>query len=111
MDQEANRGFFAWWHRTPLYLRILGGMVLGVFTGLALGEGAAGLAVPSKLVLRLLGALAPALILVAIIKALIEAKFERGTAGRLMRLLVLNTLVAICVGLAVANVLKPGLWS
>ena len=110
MDQEKT-GLLAWWHRTPLYLRILAGMGLGVITGLVLGSQASGLATPSKLVLRLLGALAPALILVAIIKALIEADFERGTAGRLIRLLVLNTLVAICVGLAVANVLKPGRWS
>jgi Na+/H+-dicarboxylate symporter len=110
MDQE-NRGLLAWWHRTPLYVRIIGGMGLGVITGLLLGADAGSLAIPSKLVLRLLGALAPALILVAIIKALIEAKFERGTAGRLIRLLVLNTLVAITVGLAVANVLKPGSWS
>jgi Na+/H+-dicarboxylate symporter len=69
------------------------------------------LAVPSRLVLRLLGALAPGLILMAIIKALLEANFEKGTANRLIRLLVLNTLVAISIGLLVANVLKPGSWS
>ncbi|HEY2734302.1 MAG TPA: dicarboxylate/amino acid:cation symporter, partial [Polyangiales bacterium] len=67
--------------------------------------------IPSKLVLRLLGALAPALVLFAIIQALINAKLEKGRAGRLVRLLVLNTLVAISIGLLVANVLKPGRWS
>ncbi|MET0389574.1 MAG: dicarboxylate/amino acid:cation symporter [Polyangiales bacterium] len=111
MDQPAETGALAWWQRTPLYLRILGGLVLGLITGLVLGPNAASLAIPSRLVLRLLGALAPALILLAIVKALIEAKFERGTARRLITLLVLNTTVAICVGLAVANVLKPGHWS
>lgn len=99
------------WQRTPLYLRIVGGMVLGLVTGLVLGASAGVLALPSKLVLRMLGALAPALILFAIIQALISASFERGTAGRLIRLLVLNTLVAIGIGLAVANVLRPGHWS
>lgn len=79
--------------------------------GLALGQSAAPLAVPSKLGLRLLGALAPALILFAIIQALMNAKFEKGTAGRLIRLLVLNTVVAILIGLLVANVIKPGHWS
>jgi Na+/H+-dicarboxylate symporter len=39
------------------------------------------------------------------------ATFEKGTAGRLIRLLLLNTLVAICVGLLVANVVRPGHWS
>jgi DAACS family dicarboxylate/amino acid:cation (Na+ or H+) symporter len=113
MDQPAseNTGLLARWHRIPLYQRIVGGMALGLVVGLVLGPRAAGMAVPSKLVLRLLGALAPALILVAIIKALLEARFEPGTAGRLIRLLVLNTIVAICVGLLVANVLSPGSWS
>lgn len=117
MDETPRTsGFLAWWHRTPLYLRIIGGMVLGVVVGLLLGKGplnlffftirepAADLAIPSKLVLRLLGALAPAIILLAIVRALIAARFQ----GRLLRLLILNTLVAICVGLVVANVVRPG---
>jgi len=110
MDEPTSRGVFGTWQGIPLYLRIVAGMVLGVVLGLALGAHAAPLAIPSRLVLRLLGALAPGLILVAIIKALIEAHFQKGTAGRLIRLLVLNTLVAIVVGLLVANVLKPGRW-
>jgi DAACS family dicarboxylate/amino acid:cation (Na+ or H+) symporter len=111
MEQAAHRGWLGFYRRTPLYVRILVAMALGVGIGLALGPGAGSLAIPSRLVLRLLGALAPPLILVAIIKALVEAHFEAGTARRLITLLVLNTVVAICIGLAVANVLKPGLWS
>jgi DAACS family dicarboxylate/amino acid:cation (Na+ or H+) symporter len=99
------------WRGTPLYVRILGAMVLGLLAGVLLGLGAAPLAIPSKLVLRLLGALAPGLVLFAIIQALMTATFEKGTAARLIRLLVLNTLVAITIGLAVANVLRPGRWS
>lgn len=110
-NDSARQGLLAWWHRTPLYLRILGALVLGVITGLLLGDGAASLAIPSKLVLRLLGALAPVLILLAIVHALLTAHFERGTAGRLARLLILNTLVAITIGLVVANTLKPGRWA
>jgi DAACS family dicarboxylate/amino acid:cation (Na+ or H+) symporter len=106
-----DKGVIAWWHRTPLYLRIVGAMLLGVLAGVLLEGRAAPLAIPSKLVLRLLGALAPGLVLFAIIQALINAKLEKGRAGRLVRLLVLNTLVAISVGLLVANVLKPGRWS
>jgi DAACS family dicarboxylate/amino acid:cation (Na+ or H+) symporter len=111
METTRKPGLLAWWHRTPLYLRILGAMVLGLIAGLVLQESAAPLAVPSKLVLRVLGALAPALILLAIIQALMTANFEKGTAGRLIRLLALNTLVAITIGLLVANVVKPGHWS
>ena len=108
MDSTARSGFFNRWHRTPLYIRIVGGMILGVLVGMLLGGRAAPLAIPSKLVLRVLGALAPALILLAITQALIKAHFERGTAGRLFRLLMLNTLVAIAVGLFVADLVKPG---
>lgn len=112
MDEaKPKTGVVAWWHRTPLYLRIVGAMVLGAIIGLIFGEQTAPLAIPSKLVLRLLGALAPGLILFAIVQALMQARFEKGTAGGLLRLLVLNTLVAIMVGLLVANVLKPGSWS
>jgi DAACS family dicarboxylate/amino acid:cation (Na+ or H+) symporter len=111
MAGSSKIGALAWWHGTPLYLRIVGGMALGVLTGMLLGAHAAPLAIPSKLVLRLLGALAPALVLFAIVQALVNASFEKGTAGRLIRLLVLNTLVAICVGLLLANLLQPGRWS
>lgn len=111
------RGFFGWWHGIPLYLRILGAMVLGVLVGAGLPmvagpEGAATyghwLEEPSKLIIRLLGALAPPLILVAIIHALMTADLGGRRVGRLFSLLVLNTLVAIGIGLLVANVVRPG---
>ncbi len=111
MDSTKKTGLLARWNGTPLYIRILGGMILGVLAGVLLGEHAAVLATPSKLVLRLLGALAPPLILLAIVQAVMTTKFEPGTAGRLIRLLLLNTIVAICVGLFVANLIKPGQWA
>jgi DAACS family dicarboxylate/amino acid:cation (Na+ or H+) symporter len=106
-----KEGLWARWHATPLYQRILGGMVLGAIVGVLFGESVATLAIPSKLVLRLLGALAPALILFALIQALLKTTFEKGTAPRLVRLLILNTLVAICIGLLVADVMQPGAWA
>lgn len=111
MEASPGRGVIGWWRRTPLYLRIVGAMLLGLLAGLSLGAQAAPLAVPSKLVLRLLGALAPGLVLLAIVQALIGARLEGGRAGKLVRLLALNTLVAITVGLSVANLLAPGRWT
>src|SRR5438105_7250434 len=102
---------FARWHETPLYLRIIGALLLGIVTGTLLGERASALAVPSQLILRLLGALAPPLILLAVIDVLMTTEIEARTAGRLAGLLLLNTVVAIVVGLAVANVVRPGTWS
>lgn len=101
-------GLAGLWHSSPLYLRILGALVLAVPVGLALGERAAILAVPSRLILRLLSALAPPLILAAVIRALMRAEIRGRMAARLVGLLVLNTVVAIVIGLAVANALKPG---
>jgi Na+/H+-dicarboxylate symporter len=48
------------------------------------------------------------LILFAVIRALITANVRGRLAGKLFFLLVLNTVVAILIGLAVANVLRPG---
>jgi Na+/H+-dicarboxylate symporter len=104
-DREAG-----WWRGTPLYLRILAGLILGLIAGMLLGPKAKDLAIPAKLVLRVLGALAPGLILVAIMHVLLTAKIEARNAARLVFLLVLNTLVAIGVGLLVANVVRPGSW-
>jgi len=105
------RRALAWWHATPLYWRIIGGVVLGVLTGVLLGERAGGFEVPSKLVLRVLGALAPPLILLAIVQALMRAQVGGRQALRLAGLLLTNTLVAIAIGLLVANVIQPGSWS
>ena len=63
---------------------------------------------PGKLVLRLLGALAPPLILAAIVHTFMTTHLGGPLAMRLPRLLLLNTFVAILVGLTVANVIQPG---
>jgi Na+/H+-dicarboxylate symporter len=107
---RSPHGLLARWHGTPLYLRIIGAVVLGIVVGLILGSNAAPLQIPSKLVLRVLGALAPPLILLAIVQALLQARIGGKQTLRLAGLLLLNTLVAIGIGLAVANTIQPGLW-
>ena len=106
--RERRRGIIGWWHGTPLYLRILFALILGAAVGVIFGPAVGWMETPGKLVLRLLGALAPPLVLVAIVNALINADVRGKLAGRLIGLLVLNTLVAIVIGLLVANVLRPG---
>jgi DAACS family dicarboxylate/amino acid:cation (Na+ or H+) symporter len=110
LAHPLRRGLWGWWTGVPLYLRIIGALVLGLATGVVLGEAAAALATPAKLILRLLGAIAPPLILFAILRAFIMAELPHGTAPRLIRLLLLNTLVAIVIGMIVANVVRPGEW-
>jgi DAACS family dicarboxylate/amino acid:cation (Na+ or H+) symporter len=92
----------------PLYLRILVGLALGVVIGLLLGPRAEHLKVVSQIILRCLGALAPALILVAVIDSILNANVKGRGAAHLAFLLILNTTVAILIGLLVANVVRPG---
>ncbi len=117
MDEQAHEkqtasrpsgGPIERWQNIHLYGRIVIALVLGVITGLLFGSHSASLAVPGKLVLRLLGALAPALILAAIVHTFMTTPLGGPLAARLPRLLLLNTLVAITVGLTVANVIQPG---
>lgn len=75
---------------------------------MVLGPSARPLDLPARLILRLLGALAPPLILVAVVHALLTAEIRGRVAWRMGRLLLLNTLTAIIVGLLVANLLEPG---
>ncbi len=110
-EKPRPPGWFGRWHATPLYLRILGAVALGLLVGVVLGPGAAALEIPSKLVLRVLGALAPPLILLAIVQALMHAQMAGRQALRLVGLLLLNTLVAIGIGLLAANVIQPGRWA
>ena len=73
-----------------------------------LGEQAEKLQPLSAIVLRLLGALATPLIFLAVVHALVKADIRGVMAARMVWLLLFNTLVAICVGLFVANLLQPG---
>ena len=83
-------------------------MLFRSIVGLAAGTSVGWLAIPAKLLLRLLGALAPPLILVAVIRALLQVELKGQIGLRIARLLLLNTLVAILIGLFVANVIEPG---
>ncbi len=97
------------WRRVPLYIQIIIGLIIGVGLGLVLSpDWAKRFNVPASIILRLLGAIAPPLILVAVMQALIRAKVGGRMAGKMFFLLVLNTVVAILIGLTVANVLRPG---
>src|SRR5262245_18582704 len=88
-------GLMARWHATPLYLRILIACIVGALLGALLRElepraqslptwlrplaFASALAVPSRLLLRLLGALAAPLVLVAVVQALMQAQIPKGS--------------------------------
>src|SRR5262249_60323288 len=97
------------YRRAPLYLQILVALVPGVLAGLALPRGsAAGFNIPAQMILRMLGAIAPPLILLAVMRALIGTDVRGRMAGRMFSILALNTVVAIGIGLLIANLVGPG---
>lgn len=140
-NSAQSRGWIGRWVSTPLYLRIVWALVIGLAVGTALqfylhahsvpdlatagdierqayeaakdrvATIAAVLGTPGDLVMRLLGALAPPLILLAVVHTLLKAEIPGRMRMRLVGLLLLNTLVAITIGLIVANVVQPGRWN
>ncbi|MCW3050883.1 MAG: dicarboxylate/amino acid:cation symporter [Chthonomonadales bacterium] len=106
--QPEPTGPFAWYQKTPLFIRILVALAIGVVVGEMMGHRAEVFKPFSSVILRLLGALATPLILLAVIQALYKANVTGRTGLKLVSLLLLNTVVAILVGLLVANVLQPG---
>jgi len=109
--KSQSKGWLSRWNGIPLYFRILVALVLGVITGVLLGERAFVFEIPSKVILQLLGALAPPLILIAVTHVLMTTEVSGKTAVRLAGLLLLNTLVAIVIGIVIANLVRPGTWS
>jgi Na+/H+-dicarboxylate symporter len=96
----------------PLYVQILLALVAAIAVGTTIGNGplAQSLAIPCDLILKALRALATPLILLAVLHTFLTANIP-GRAGRKLTVMLLtNTTVAIVIGLAVANVLKPGKW-
>ncbi len=98
------------YRRCPLYLKIICGLVLGIILGLVLGKDAASLKPISDVVLGFLKLLATPLIFLAVVRSLVFTDAGARRAGRLMYLLMSNTVIAIIVGLLVANVVRPGAW-
>lgn len=110
-DRKRSKSILQRWNAVPLYVRILFALVLGVGVGMLLGERSLMFLIPSQIILRLLGALAPPLILAAVAHVMLTTDIPGHKAARLIGLLVLNTSVAVMVGLGVANLMKPGAWT
>lgn len=107
------------WKRIPLYLQIAIALILAVGLGVLLGAGQPrpesatlinNLAIPCNLVLKALRALATPLILLAVLHSFLTTNIPGRAGRRLAFLLLTNTLVAIGIGLLVANILQPGKW-
>ncbi len=103
-------------NKIPLYLQIVIALIVAVIVGVLLGAGQPilskdvieHLALPCTLILKALRTLATPLIFLAIIHTFLTAEIPSKSGLKLSILLITNTLVAIAIGLLVANVLRPG---
>ncbi|MEI8281403.1 MAG: dicarboxylate/amino acid:cation symporter [Armatimonadota bacterium] len=99
------------YQRIPLYVKIIVGLVLGAILGIVgkqIGFDPIQLKWISDLVMRVLRLLATPLIFSAVLGSIVTANVSGKKAGRLMFLLATNSVVAILVGLLVANIMQPG---
>ena len=102
--------------KIPLYGQIIVALIIAVIVGILLGAGnpildketIEHLALPCTLILKALRTLATPLIFLAILHTFLTADIPSRSGRKLSILLITNTLVAIVIGLFVANVLRPG---
>src|SRR6516165_5037044 len=93
----------------PLYVWVIAAVILAIPLGLSMGEGAVSLEIMPKLILRALTALAAPLVVLAILSAIVSNEIH-GRQGALMMLFYLiNTLMAMLIGLTLTNLIQPGL--
>jgi DAACS family dicarboxylate/amino acid:cation (Na+ or H+) symporter len=92
----------------PLYVWVVIAVVSAIPVGLLWGEGASALDLLPKLILRALTALAAPLVVLAILSAIVTNDVK-GRQGLIMMLFyLLNTLVAMLIGLSLTNLIQPG---
>jgi DAACS family dicarboxylate/amino acid:cation (Na+ or H+) symporter len=93
----------------PLYAWVILAVAVAIPVGLLWGDGATRLEIMPKLILRALTALAAPLVVLAILSAIVTNEV-RGRVGALMMVFYLvNTLVAMLIGLTLSNIIRPGL--
>jgi len=100
--------------RCPMYLRVLIGVGLGLLAGLLLKNGVLPAAWANRAneigmtVIRLVKALATPLILFGVLDAFLRTRIPAKKGFTLIALSTVNAVIAILIGLGVANLLRPG---
>jgi DAACS family dicarboxylate/amino acid:cation (Na+ or H+) symporter len=93
----------------PLYVWVLGAVVLAIPIGLFWGEGARQLNLLPDLIIRAIRALAAPLVVLAILSAIVANDIRGRQGARMMVYYLINTLVAMGIGLLLTNLIRPGL--
>jgi DAACS family dicarboxylate/amino acid:cation (Na+ or H+) symporter len=93
----------------PLYVWVILAVVVAIPVGLVWGAGATTLELLPKLILRALTALAAPLVVLAILSAIVTNEVKGRVGALMMVFYLLNTVVAMLIGLSLSNVVRPGL--
>ncbi len=93
----------------PLYVWVLIAVAVAIPLGWLLGPKAASLDILSKLILNALKAVGTPLVVLAILSAVVTNDLRGRQAARMMLYYLINTCVAMLIGLTLSNVFKPGL--
>jgi DAACS family dicarboxylate/amino acid:cation (Na+ or H+) symporter len=94
--------------RFPLHWQIAAAMGAGLVVGPLLGKDAVALGELGKLVIQLIKAAAAPLLFLSIVNAILKTEIRTRSAARLFFWAVLNTSIALGIGLLISNLLKPG---
>lgn len=92
----------------PLYVWVIASVIIAIPLGLFWGEGATTLEIMPKLILRALTALAAPLVVMAILSAIVSNDIHGRQGALMMGFYLINTLVAMLIGLTLTNLVKPG---
>ncbi len=93
----------------PLYVWVIVAVIIAIPLGLFWGEGAVSLEILPKLILRALTALAAPLVVLAILSAVVSNEIHGRQGAMMMVFYLINTLVAMLIGLTLTNLVQPGL--
>ena len=93
-----------------LTTRILFAMVLGMGTGVIFGQSLVPLGVAGKLFIQLIKVMAVPLVFFSIVDALITTKITWLSARKLLIVVLVNTSIALLIGLSLSNLVKPGAY-
>ena len=93
----------------PLYVWVIAAVVVAIPLGLFWGEGATSLEILPRLILRASTALAAPLVVLAILSAIVTNEIHGRQGALMMVFYLINTLVAMLIGLTLTNLIQPGL--
>ena len=93
---------------SPLAFRIVVAMALGVLAGVVFRDSMAPLGIVGKLFIQLIKVMAIPLVFFSILDAMITTQISWKSAGRLFLVVLINTSIALSIGLTLSNLVEPG---